>query len=59
MSSEICYHHNDLDGIASAAIVKLKYPDCEFVEAEVLEVLINIATYQSQQEDEVNNSFSL
>lgn len=25
-----CFYHRDMDGIASAAIIKLEYPDCEF-----------------------------
>ena len=27
----ICYYHDDMDGILSAAIVKTVYPNCEFV----------------------------
>ena len=27
----ICLHHSDLDGHASAAIVRRKFPECEFI----------------------------
>ena len=30
----ICYYHADMDGIASAAIVRKKYPDCELVKVQ-------------------------
>jgi oligoribonuclease NrnB/cAMP/cGMP phosphodiesterase (DHH superfamily) len=31
MNSYICYHHNDLDGICSAAIIKFLYPYTKFI----------------------------
>lgn len=31
INEQICYYHGDMDGIASAAIVKLVFPDCKLV----------------------------
>ena len=45
------YHRNDLDGVCSGAIVKLKYPECETIPVDYIDELEDVITTVKEDEE--------